>query len=205
MELIQAFEDKEVRDLLLGGEADLETDFALVDTHLRKRFVKGARDRLPGLRPEDLADAWQETLKDLLKAVKSGRFDPDRELVPWLWTSYIRQAFDSVRGRESYESMVQRVRMHHPGAAVPDIFAEHAGEERQLLMARVRQAMGTLPLRQRTVLQVFVDHFPVSQDKEVLRDRVSRVTGHQETPTAVRRALEEARRKLINVLGTQQI
>jgi hypothetical protein len=67
MELIQAFEDKEVRHLLLGGETDLETAFTQVDIHLRKRFVKGARDRLPGLQPEDLADAWQETLKDLLK------------------------------------------------------------------------------------------------------------------------------------------
>lgn len=204
MELIQAFEDKEVRHLLLGGEADLETAFTQVDIHLRKRFVKGARDRLPGLRPEDLADAWQETLKDLLKAVQSGRFDPGPELVPWLWTTYLRRAFDSLRRRESYESMVDRVRVHRPESIVSDFLSESAGGERQLLMDRVRQAMSTLPLRQRTVLQVFVDHFPLSQDKEVLRDRVSRVTGHEETPTAVRRALEEARRKIIDVLGTQQ-
>lgn len=205
MELIQAFEDQEVRQLLMGEEDDLEAAFTQVDTHLRKRFVKGARERLPGLQPEDLADAWQETLKDLLQAVRSGRFDPDRELGPWLWTIFLRRAFDSVRRRESYESMMDRAREFHRGADIGGFLDQMGEEERKELLGRVRLAVDALPDRQRTVLQVFVEHFPLTQDKDLLRERVSEVTGRLETPHAVRRALWEARRRVSDELKSQPV
>ncbi|MCI0658885.1 MAG: hypothetical protein L0170_17680, partial [Acidobacteria bacterium] len=117
-QLTQAFEDQAVRQLLQGDEPDLAEAFSQVDAHLRRRFVKGARDRLPGLRPEDLADAWQDTLRDLLRAVRVGAFDADRELAPWLWTIFIRRAFDSLRRKERYQGVLDKVRTRLVGTAV---------------------------------------------------------------------------------------
>jgi len=182
MELTQAFEDRAVRRLLVGDEADIAEAFAQVDTHLRKRFVNGARDRLPGLRPEDLADAWQEMLRDLLKAVRERHFDPDLELRPWLWTIFIRRAFDCVRRMERSKGLVEGVRGRFNSTTAGDILEFMDDEERKRLLASVRQAVSTLPIRQRTVIQVFLDQFPATEDVDVLREHVSKVTGHEHEP-----------------------
>jgi DNA-directed RNA polymerase specialized sigma24 family protein len=205
MELIQTFEDHEVRQLLMGEDDDLEAAFTLIDAHLRKRFVKGARERLPGLLPEDLADAWQETLKDLLESLRSWRFDADRELGPWLWTTFLRRAFDSVRRRESYASMMERAqnRLKLKAEEVVDLLDQMGEEDRACILDCVRQAVRDLPARQRTVLKAFVEHFPRSQDLDSLRVQVSQLTGRQETSHAVRRALQEAKRRVSDVLRFQ--
>ena len=203
MELTQAFEDKAVRELLLGEEAGQAEAFAQLDAHLRKRFVQGARGRLPGMPPEDLADAWQETLKDLLHAVRTRTLDPVRELCPWLWKVFIRRVFDGLRSRKRYEGLLQRVRGRLAGTA-GDVLGRMDEEDRAQLLQSIRRAVGGLPPRQRTVIEVFVDHYPETQDLEALRDRVSKVTGRQETHAAVSRALQEARRKVGDVLKNQQ-
>ncbi|MBI3856140.1 MAG: sigma-70 family RNA polymerase sigma factor [Planctomycetes bacterium] len=206
MELTQAFVDKEVRELLVGEEADLAEAFAQVDTHLRKRFVKGLRDRLGKLlRPEDLADAWQETLRDLLKAVRAREIDPERELCPWLWTIFIRRALECIRRRDRYQGLLERVKGRMSGTTDGDILERMDEEERNQLFDRVRQAVGTLPDRQRTVIQAFVDHFPATEDMEALRQRVSVVTGLEETRASVKRALQEARRKIGDLLKVRQV
>jgi RNA polymerase sigma factor (sigma-70 family) len=199
-QLTQAYEDKEVRELLMGEESDMAEAFAQVDAHLRRRFVKGARDRLPGLRPEDLADAWQDTLRDLLRAVRTGEFDADRELAPWLWTIFIRRAFDRLRRSERYQSVLEKIRERLGGTVVGDIFGYIEEEERTHLLMLVRQAVARLPARQQAVIQAFVDHFPATEDKDALRRHVSQVTGHEESRTAVVRALGEARRKVGTLL-----
>lgn len=201
MELIQTFEDHEVRQLLMGNDADLEAAFTLIDTHLRKRFVKGARERLPGLLPEDFADAWQETLKDLLESIRSWKFDASRELAPWLWTTFLRRAFDSVRRRESYENMMDRLKLKPQ--EVVDLLDGMGEEDRAFILDRIRQAVRDLPIRQRTVLKVFLEHFPMSQDLDSLRERVSEQTGRRETSHAVRRALQEAKTRIADELKLQ--
>ena len=203
MQLTQAFQDKEIRRLLFGDGADLAEAFTQVDAYLRARFVKGARDRLPWLRPEDLADAWQETLKDLLEAVRVGAFDPDREFVPWLWTIFIRRIFDHLRRQRRYQAMLDGLRKRLIGSAVGDLLARMDEEERRALLERVRTSVGTLPERQRIVVQTFVDHFPATEDMEALRQRVSEVTGGPETRAGVARALQEARRKVAGALRTE--
>jgi RNA polymerase sigma factor (sigma-70 family) len=204
-QLTQAFEDREVRQLLLGEESDLAEAFTQVDAHLRKRFVKGARERLPGLRPEDLADAWQDTLRDLLKAVRAGSFSADRELAPWLWTIFIRRAFDNLRRKERYQGMLERIRARLDGTTVGDVFGTMEEEERSHVLMLIRQAVARLPARQQTVIQAFVDHFPASENKEALRERVSEITGREETRATVMRALGEARRKVGTLLTMRRL
>ncbi len=192
MQLTQALEDQEIRRLLQGDENDLELAFTQVDAQLRRRFVKGARDRLPGLPPEDLADAWQGTLKALLQAVRSGRFQANRELIPWLWTIFLRKAVDGLRRSKRLASLAIRARARAGGVAAAGVDPE----EREAVLARIREAVDALPLRQRTVLRVFLDQYPATRDCRVLQEQVSTVSGREETAGSVRRALEEARRRI---------
>lgn len=206
MELTQAFVDKDVRQLLVGEEADLAEAFTQVDTHLRKRFVKGLRGRVRLLLgPEDLADAWQETLRDLLKAVRARDIDPERELCPRLWTIFLRRAFDCLRRKDRYEGVLERVKERLSGTTAGEILARMDEEERTHLLKKVHQAVGTLPVRQRTVIETFVDHFPATEDMDALRQRVSEATGYEETQGSVKRALQEVRRKLGTLLKARQL
>lgn len=205
MELTQAFEDRDVRRLLIGGESDdLAEAFTQVETHLRNRFVRAARDRLPGILPEDLADSWQETVRDLLRSVRTRSFVPDRELGPWLWTVFLRRGIDTLRRRARYQEMLQRARERLDGNIVGAVLQDMHEEERIRLLAQVRRVTETFPSRQRTVIQVFVDYFPATEDRKVLRERIAEVTGLNLTSIAVKRAFHEARRKIGNLLGPRQ-
>jgi DNA-directed RNA polymerase specialized sigma24 family protein len=206
MELTQAFVDKDVRQLLVGGDADQAEAFNQVDTHLRKRFVK----RLPGrirllLGPEDLADAWQDTLRDLLKAVRARDIDGERELCPRLWTIFIRRAFDCLRRKDLYEGLLTGIQERMSGMTPGDVLERMAEEERAQLFTEVRQVVDTLPARQRTVIETFVAHFPATEDMETLRRHVSEATGCDETRASVKRALQEARRKVSNLLKARHL
>lgn len=206
MELTQAFVDKEVRQLLVGEQADVAEGFAQVDTHLRKRFVKGLRGRVRLLLgPEDLADAWQETLKDLLKAVRARDIDPGRELCPRLWTIFIRRTFDCLRRRDLDQGLRTGIKERIRGTTAGDVLDRMHEEERVQLFAEVRQVVSTLPARQRTVIETFVAHYPATEDMETLRRHVSEATGCEETRASVKRALQEARRKVSILLKARQL
>src|SRR5262249_50591984 len=58
------------------------------------------------------------------------------------------------------------------------------------------ELIAELPRRQWEVLQAHVEHSPERASLRLLRGKVSRTTGVAESPAAVRRALEEAKRKL---------
>lgn len=71
MELIAEREDEEIRRLLGGTESDMADGFGRLDTSYRERFWRIIRKRLPRLNPEEFADAWQDTLKGLLEALRA--------------------------------------------------------------------------------------------------------------------------------------
>lgn len=145
MQLTQALEDQELRRLLQGDENDLELAFTQVDAQLRRRFVRGARARLPGVPAEDLADAWQETLKTLLQAVRSGSFQATRELIPWLWTIFLRKALDGLRQRKRLVTLASRARGRAMGIEAGNAHAGLDDEDRRARLARVQEAVDTLP------------------------------------------------------------
>ena len=197
--------DREVRRLLSLDEPGLAEAFVRIDAQLRTWFARGARDRLPGLQPEDLADAWQESMKDLLIAVRARRIDLERELAPWLWKIFLRRAVDSVRRGGRYQIVLERARAQLRRGLLGGFLTLMDGEEQKGLLLRARQAVSTLPFRQRTVIQVFVDHFPATEDLEELRRRVSEATGQEESRFAVKRALQEARRKIADALSPRPL
>src|SRR5262249_18499012 len=138
MVLVQAFEEKEVRRLLTSGPvADLEEAFIQIDAHYRLRFGKAARDRISGLGSEDLADAWQETLRDLLRCVRRGHYKPDCEIGPWLWRIFVRRAIDQLRRKERYTKIVEGLRARLVGTTVGDQVQHIDLEHLQHLLERI--------------------------------------------------------------------
>lgn len=204
MALTQAFEDPEVRRLLAGDEREVAQAFDQLEKTLRGDFMRGVRRRLPGLGAEDVADAWQETLKDLLEALRGGRLDLLRDLRPWMWTVFQRNSFEQVgrvqRQRRAWERVNERLRGTSVGALVDAL----SPEERSRLLAGIRGVVEGMPPRQKLVIQTFLEEYPLTENHEALRRRVSERTGREETFSSVKRAFEEARFKITSLLKPRE-
>lgn len=198
--LTQAFDDVDVRRLLAGDESGISEAFERIEKTLRGKFMQGARERMPWLGAEDLADIWQDTLRDLLSAVRSRRVDLGRALRPWLWTVFQRRALDHVGLERRQRLMWERAKERLRGTSVGALVESLSEEERSRLMERIRRAVDGLPERQKSVIRTFIERYPLLKTREDLRRAVSERTGKEETGASVRRALEEARRKVADVL-----
>jgi DNA-directed RNA polymerase specialized sigma24 family protein len=203
MEVGTAFNDEDVRILLIGSEDELSHGLAEIDHHLRAGLCGMVRHEFPGIPSEDLADLWGCVLMNLLEMVRESRFDADRPLLPLLCRLARARATDLVRRRQAHENLVAGV-----GAALRDTqtgseWVRMSVAERREAMALIRTAIGTLPQRQRVMMQVFVENYPEAADMQVLRQLVSERTGLPETLAAVKRALQEARAKVRDYLRSR--
>jgi DNA-directed RNA polymerase specialized sigma24 family protein len=190
------FDEEAVRILLIGDDEEVDRGLVLIDQHLRNRIVGWLRRGFPGMAPDDLADAWGETLVGILRLARERRFDGDRPLIPLLCKIAYARATDHTRRRTSRDDVL---------AAVGEMLrATQAGRrwqrldpaERNEFMALIRDAIATLPGKQKEVFQAFIDGYPETRSREVLRERVSEATGREETLVSVKRALQEGRAKV---------
>jgi DNA-directed RNA polymerase specialized sigma24 family protein len=203
MDVSTAFNDEDVRILLIGSEGELAQGLAEIDRHLRAGLCGMVRREFPGIQPDDLADLWGCVLMNLLEMVRESRFDADQPLLPLLCRLARARATDLVRRRQAHENLVAGV-----GEALRDTqtgieWGRMSVAERREAMALILAAIGILPMRQRIVMQVFVDHYPETADMQVLRQLVSDYTGSPETLAAVKRALQEARAKVRDYLRSR--
>lgn len=187
-----------IHDGLLRREPGVELERLLlrIEQRYRKRFASGVGNRLPGLRAEDLADAWQDTMRDLVRAYVSGTFDPGRDPGPWLWTTYRRRAIDRMRSRRRYRALLVRAGERQGDGA------HRNGDDESIrdLLRRVRIEARRLPARQGLVFRLFLDGYPETESRELLRREVSDACGKSVSRTAVIRALGEARAKVAATL-----
>lgn len=184
-------DEEEIRLLLVGGQAELQRGFELIDTLWRKPIGTRLRHWFPGLPADDLPEIWQDTLMGLLKAVQDETFDVDRPLEPYLWTIAKARATDRLRRAKPREAAIAAIAAGLRDSVLASITPAERGELREFL----RLAVASLPHKQRVVLQVWIDGYPDTDDMQVLRREVSVVTGQEETLAAVKRALQEARKK----------
>lgn len=196
VESLTTFNEQGVKTLLLGSRDDVSNALEQIICHLRDGLCGWIRKCFPGLSPEDLADVWQDTLVSVLKAVKDGRFDAKRPLVPWLATLAYRRATDLTRRKTSSSEMLARVGQELTGTVVGECWRGFTATQRDEALQLTRKHILTLPRMQRVVLQVFSDRYPETARMEVLRTEVARVLGDEVTIATVKRALQEGRRKL---------
>jgi DNA-directed RNA polymerase specialized sigma24 family protein len=190
------FDEEQVRRLLTGGPAQIEQAVALIDLHLRNRFCASLRKRFPGMAPDDLADAWADTLLGVFLAARDRRFDGQRPLLPWLWTIASRQAIDHTRRATSREQLRAAVAEALRQTQTGRRWRSWSEAERNEVMRLIREAFTLLSYRQQVVFHVFVYHYPESGRMEVLRREVSELTKGPETVAGVKRALQECRQKV---------
>ena len=201
MQATKAFEDEHVRLMLAGTDAQQAEGLQQIDTTLRTRFCAGVRGFYPGLRSEDLADAWQQTLIALYQAAKKGEVDLDRPLLPWIWKVLRNKATDHTRRRTAFQGAIERVTHLLGNSQRAEAWNRKSPEEKADISARIRGAIGSMPPRQRAIIQVYLDNIDRIDSLEDLKEMVSAETGQVETLVAVKRARQEALKKVREVLG----
>ncbi len=190
------FDEARIRQLFAGSEEEIGQGLALVDASLRQHLCVWLRRQFPSLTPEDLADVWGETLVGVLQAARQRRFQPDRPLLPWLCHIARARAIDHIRRRTVRQDFLAGLYQTCQGAMLQGCGQAGDQQEMEEVLALVRDFIDTLPQQQRMVLFVFVEHYPETQSMAILQREVSRTTGRPHSRASVKRALQEARRKL---------
>jgi len=203
MELTKEFDDLQARALLDGGTSpEIQEALEHINACLCRRLCFKIRDDFPGLKPDDLADAWQETLQAVDTAAKERRLDLERPLLPWLWKVLWNKAASKLRGKVNQEKRLAHAAYLLEKSSRGEAWTKKSNEEKAEILEKVRVAIRQLPQKQRTVIQLYVDHFDqIKNNMEDLRVIVSSETGCEETLAAVKGALREARRKVREVIG----
>ena len=195
-----SFDEEQVRLLLIGTEEEIGQALSLIENHLRRRICVWLRKQQAWMSSEDLADAWQETLMGVCKAVRAKRFDANQPLIPWLLSIASARGIDQRRRKTSRKRALAAVGEALRGTRVGRVWEVRLAEERNEILACVRAEILRLPEKQRRVMQVFDEGYPDTKDMQVLRVEVSKVSGQEETLASVKRALQEARRKVRDCL-----
>jgi RNA polymerase sigma-70 factor (ECF subfamily) len=140
---------------------------------LVNRYSAGARRVARAVlgNPEDADDAAQDGFLAALRHL--GRYDPNRPFGPWLMRIVANAATDRMRRRRvrAAEVIPATIATGEPG---PDREAD-----RSALHVALRQALATLPERQRTAVVLFdVEGYTHGEIADVLRIPVGTVRSH---------------------------
>ncbi len=196
---------KTIAKLLGGNPQEQEEAIRLIDEQLRSVIVAKLRRTAPGLLPEDVVEAYQETLVGIWQRARSGCFDAKRPLLPLLLTIAQRKAIDGLRQRRSaevsYDEMFSAVDERLSRSRVGEAWrAVAAKEDGRRIMTMIRETVAGMPGRQHLVASAVMDFFPQTPSCEAVRDRIKQMTGMALTAVAVKRAWQEARKKIRAVL-----
>jgi DNA-directed RNA polymerase specialized sigma24 family protein len=180
------------------GLALLHEHFGLLVARYLKRVTWGL------LSPEDLQDAYQETLRAVMLHVSRPGFQPERPL-RLVFALARRKGVDALRRRghqvrTDVQSVLECGAADLVASRVGAVWRERMGpaeaaEFREVLLEIVQ----SLPERQRLVARVFIDHFEDFGRRdtyEPLAASLSVVTGQPENVQAVKSAWRAARGKI---------
>jgi RNA polymerase sigma factor (sigma-70 family) len=180
------------------GLALLHAAFGVDVARYLKRLTWGL------LAAEDLQDAYQETLAALWRHILQPGFDPEQPL-RLTFTLARRKAIDLLRRRghrartnaeEVLSLLVQASSLSWRGRRLG---RAEAAELRELLLEVVQN----LPVRQRLVARVFIDHCDGWEPRDVyapLTRAVAAVTGQEENEEAIKSCWRTARGRIATEL-----
>jgi DNA-directed RNA polymerase specialized sigma24 family protein len=192
----KSFDQEQVGRLLAGAAQDISRALELVDEHLRGPLHGWLRKHFPGLTDDDLASAWADTLVALLKAARTGRYDPGRPLVPWLCKVAHDRGVDYTR-RATCATGAAAAAAYDLGRLLDNRhWTGLTPAERHEVVRLIHEAIDALPEVQQMVMRVFVYHYPESADLRALRRAVALTTSRVPPPAAVKRALQKGRAKV---------
>ena len=195
-------EDEDIRlKLIAGGEADIRDAFERIDKEFRVPICAWVRKRYyPGMSADDLADMWQDTMRELLKQVRDGKYDGDRAVFSDLCQIISRNTIDLRRKHKTRDRVLDDIGKALIGTRAGDRWKTASAAVRKEILELIRQEAAKLPEKQRQTLEAFIAHFPESRNMQTLRQFTSELTEREETLAAVKGAFAVARRKLRAVL-----
>lgn len=194
-------EDEDIRlRLVAGGDSDIRSAFVLIDEQYRIPICAWVRKYYPGMSVEDLAEMWQDTMVELLKKVRGGKYEGEQRVFSDLCQIISRNTIDLRRKHRTRERVLDDIGRTLAGTLTGDHWKNAQPEQRPELLELIRQEGTTLPDKQRQVLEAFVANFPETEDMQALRRYTSELTGKEETLAAVKGAIAVVRRKLRAVL-----
>ncbi len=195
--------DEDIRLLLAcgDGDGDVLDGFTLIEQHLRDPVCGWVRLRkCPGISAEEMNDLWDETLVELLKQVRGGKYKGERKVFTDLCQIIKTNSIDRGRRKKSREDLAVAFGRTLQDTDTGQRWKGMQPAERRELQRLIQAAVATLPLKQRQVMEAFVANFPESRDMQKLRQSTGELTGTEETLASVKRALQEGRVKVRAVL-----
>ena len=197
--------------LLIGEDEEKREAIQLINRYLQDKIVEQIKCSAPGLDGNELLDVYQEVLLSLYNAAKDGFYDPDKaHLLAFIFTLAKRRAIDRKRQRipkpisedELIEALGDRLADTSIGQVWQEISACELGQE---MLRRIRKISIGLPKRQRQVVSVIIDHFPKYLELEEICSEIYKSTGDMPTVVAVKRARQEARKKIRKLLSKSKL
>lgn len=195
-------EDEDIRlRLVAGGDGDIREAFVIIDRQYRVPICAWVRKHYyPGMSVDDLAEMWQDTMMELLKKVRDGKYAGEQRVFSDLCQIISRNTIDLRRKHRTRERVLDDIGKTLSGTLTGERWKDAHPEQRLEVLELIRQEGTTLPEKQRQVLEAFIAHFPETEDMQALRRYTSELTGKEETLAAVKGAIAVVRRKLRAVL-----
>lgn len=196
---------EEISILLIGNADEQKRAISLIDKHLRNAIIYKIREAAIGLASHELPDVYQEVLMNVWNAARKGRYDPDKPLLPFLFLLAQRRAYDRVRKnttrknveKELLDEVAENLKDTKVGEAWRIVAEKNEGRR---ILEIMRRTVSTMPKRQRQVASVVVELFPDVPSPQEIRAEIYERTGEQITVVAAKRARQEARAKIREVL-----
>ncbi|MBE7457442.1 MAG: hypothetical protein KJ057_13095 [Phycisphaerae bacterium] len=189
--------DKEVEfqivQLLQGGQADRNDAFRLLHDHFRHPLCGAARGHNANI---DLLNLWGDTLAWFSSHSQSIEYDASASPIPLLRRFMICRAIDERRRHSAHDAVLQELGLRLRDSRVGAWWQDLPVIERHEILAEITKIIDRLPPRQRQVLRLFVQAFPLTQSMAKLRELVAADEGRPVSQAAVERALQEGRRKV---------
>lgn len=198
----ELFDEEYVRLLLDGSSEEVADGMQRIHDSLSEGMWGYVRKHFPGVQSEDF-DIWADTLMALHQMIVAGKFDSERPLLPLLYELVRRKATDKLRRRTTSDAYIEAMSDALSDTVIGDNWSRFSPDERTEVMELIRRAIADLPARQKQVMELFVDNFPESKNMESLRTFVANQSSELVTLASVKRALQEARRKVREYLDVK--
>lgn len=198
--------------LAIGSPAEQQDALRFAWTKYRKRVAGFIYHCAPGLSPDSVATATNDAFRGLYKKATGGTFDPDKPLLPLLFTIAKARTVDELRRKFSRRAEFEsRLR-------TDDDFAEEVGRRitgtdvgfhwrlavsqgKALELKEIfLQFVGTLPPVQRVVAQIIADALPGDLADADIANVIFSETGSRPTVVQIRSARNQMEMKFRTLL-----
>jgi DNA-directed RNA polymerase specialized sigma24 family protein len=198
--------------LAIGSPSEQQEAFRLAWTKYRNRVASFIYHLAPGLSPDCVATATNDAFRGLYAKAIGGNFDPDKPLVPLLFTIAKARTIDQLRRkfsrRAEFESkfrsdddFAEEVGRRITGTDVGFQWRLAVSQGRALELKEIfLQFVGTLPSMQRRVAQVIADALPGDLANTDIADVIFLETGSRPTVVQIRSARNQMEMKFRTLL-----